>query len=369
MEHRLLGRSGCAVSCLGLGAMTLGAEVDQDASMAILDAFAEAGGTLIDTADVYGGTSAQPARGRSEEVIGAWWSSRPRDMTDRMVVATKARFRTDLSANGVGLSARHLHRAVDASLRRLGVDTIDLYQAHAFDPLTPLEETLRVFDALIASGKIRYYGLSNFTGWQLTKAVLLARHLGFAEPVTIQVQHNLLTRAVEWETVPAALDAGLGVLPWSPLAGGWLAGKYARASLPPPGSRFADDRNRALQPFETREDDETTWRVLEAVRRVAAERGERPASVALAWLLGRPGVSSVLIGVRRLDQLAELLPSSAALLTADQTAALDEASRPANPGQPYDDGARWQRSRSLEDVLTGTSRTGTRPARTTQERL
>src|SRR5258708_30593565 len=229
MEYRTLGRSGCAVSSLCLGTMTFGVETDEPGAHQQLDRFLEAGGNLVDTADVYGD-------GRSEEIIGRWFASRPADVTEPVVLATKGRFPRagDDSPNGAGLSSRHLTRALDASLRRLGLESIDLYQVHAYDPLTPLEETLRTLDQFIRAGKIRYYGLSNFTGWQLTKAVHLARALNLAEPVTLQPQYSLLARAIEWEIVPARLDAGLARLPWSPLGGGWLSGKYRRGPAPPP---------------------------------------------------------------------------------------------------------------------------------------
>ena len=168
MDYRTLGSSGCAVSNLCLGTMTFGAETDEDGPHAQLDRFVEAGGTLVDTADVY-------SAGASEEIIGRWFADRPAEVTDPVVLATKGRFPMADEPNGSGLSARHLTRALDASLRRLGVDMVDLYQVHAYDPLTPLEETLRTLDGFVRAGKIRYYGLSNFTGWQLTKAVHLAR--------------------------------------------------------------------------------------------------------------------------------------------------------------------------------------------------
>jgi aryl-alcohol dehydrogenase (NADP+) len=164
MDYRNLGSSGCAVSSLALGTMTFGSETDERGSHAQLDRFVEAGGTLVDTADVYSG-------GRSEEIIGHWLAERPADVTEPIVLATKGRFPTDGFPNGSGLSARHLTRALDASLHRLGVESVDLYQAHAFDPHTPLEETLRTLDGFVRAGKVRYYGLSNFIGWQLTKAV------------------------------------------------------------------------------------------------------------------------------------------------------------------------------------------------------
>ena len=227
MDYRTLGNSGCAVSSLCLGTMTFGAEADETVAHQQLDRFVEVGGTLVDTADVY-------ADGRSELIIGRWFARRPAEVTEPVVLATKGRFHMpgDNSPNGAGLSARHLTRALDASLRRLGLDTVDLYQVHAFDPLTPMEETLRTLDQFVQAGKIRYYGLSNFTGWQLTKAVQLARALNVAGPVTLQPQYSLLAREIEWEIVPAVLDAGMGMLPWSPLGGGWLSGKYRRDQRP-----------------------------------------------------------------------------------------------------------------------------------------
>src|SRR5215213_8411071 len=225
MDYRTLGRSGCAVSNLCLGTMTFGAETDEAGSHAQLDRFVEAGGTLVDTADVY-------SAGVSEEIIGRWFADRPADVTERVVLATKGRFPMAAEPNGAGLSNRHLTRALDASLSRLGVDAVDLYQAHSWDPFTPLEETLRTLDGFVRAGKIRYYGFSNFTGWQLTKAVLTARALALREPVTLQPQYSLVVREIEWEIVPAALDVGMGLLPWSPLGGGWLSGKYARDQRP-----------------------------------------------------------------------------------------------------------------------------------------
>src|ERR1700744_4358048 len=202
MDYRMLGGSGCGISRLCLGTMTFGAETDEAGAHAQLDQFLEAGGTMVDTADVY-------AAGRSEEIIGRWFASRPADATESVVLATKGRFSSARAdrPNGAGLSARHLTRALDASLRRLGRDSVDLYQVHAFDPLTPLEETLRTLDGFVRAGKGRYWGLSNFTGWQLTKAVHLARALNASAPVTIQPQYSLLARETEWEIMPAALDA------------------------------------------------------------------------------------------------------------------------------------------------------------------
>src|ERR1700685_1273263 len=231
MDYRTLGSSGCAVSSLCLGTMTFGTEADETVAHQQLDRFIEAGGTMVDTADVY-------SAGRSEEIIGRWFASRPADVTEPVVLATKGRFAVDASPNGAGLSARHLTRALDASLRRLRLEAVDLYQVHAYDPLTPMEETLRALDQFIGAGKSRYWGLSNCTGWQLTKAVHLARALNVAGPVTVQPQYSLVARETEWEIVPAAIDAGLGLLPWSPLGGGWLSGKYRRDQRPAGATRL-----------------------------------------------------------------------------------------------------------------------------------
>ena len=217
MEYRTLGSSGTAVSNLCLGTMTFGSETDEAGSFEQLDTFVAAGGTFVDTANVY-------SRGVSEEIIGRWFADRPADVTDRVVLATKGRFALGEGPNSSGLSRRNLTRSLDASLARLGLDHVDLYQVHAFDAWTPLEETLRTLDGFVQDGRIGYYGLSNFTGWQLTKAVHTARALGLEEPVTLQPQYSLIVREIEWEIVPAALDVGMGLLPWSPLGGGWLSG-------------------------------------------------------------------------------------------------------------------------------------------------
>src|SRR3954452_1867386 len=292
MEYRPLGRSGCAVSQFCLGTMTFGTETDEKDSHAQLDRFVEAGGTLVDTADVYSG-------GVSEEIIGSWFADRPHDLTERVVLATKGRFPTAGSPNSDGLSARHLTRALDASLARLGLDSVDLYQAHAFDPWTPLDETLRVFDGFVRSGKIRYYGLSNFTGWQLTAAVHRARALNVAGPVTLQPQYSLLSREIEWEIVPACLDAGLGLLPWSPLGGGWLSGKYQRDQRPAGATRLGDDPNRGMEAYDRR-GTEQTWNVIDEVQKIAVSHGVSMAEVALAWVTARPAVPSTILGARTL---------------------------------------------------------------------
>jgi aryl-alcohol dehydrogenase-like predicted oxidoreductase len=341
VEYRTLGHSGCAVSSLALGTMTFGVESDESGAHEQLDRFVAAGGTLVDTADVYGD-------GRSEEIIGRWFASRPADVTGPVVLATKGRFPRggDDSPNAAGLSARHLGRALDASLRRLGLEAVDLYQVHAYDPLTPLEETIRTLDNFIRAGKIRYYGLSNFTGWQLAKAVYLARALGLAAPVTLQPQYSLLVREIEWEIVPAAIDAGLGLLPWSPLGGGWLSGKYRRDQRPAGATRLGEDPDRGMEAWDRRGTDRT-WRVIDAVQKAAEERGVSMAEIAIAWVTGRPAVSSTILGARTLGQLETNLRAARLHLTAAETAALDAASDPQAPDYPYGELGVNQRARAL----------------------
>ena len=339
MDYRTLGRSGCAVSTLCLGTMTFGAETDEVASHAQLDRFVGAGGTLVDTADVY-------SAGVSEEIIGRWFASRPADATEPVVLATKGRFPTDGLPNGSGLTTRHLTRALDGSLRRLGVDRVDLYQVHAYDPWTPLEETLRTLDGFVRAGKIGYYGLSNFTGWQLTKAVHLAAALNVAAPVTLQPQYSLIVREIEWEIVPAVLDAGLGMLPWSPLGGGWLSGKYVRDQRPTGDTRLGDNPERGMEAWERR-GTERTWDVVAAVQEVAEQRGISMAEVALAWVTDRPGVTSTILGARTLEQLETNLRAAEVHLDADEVARLDAASDPHVADYPYGEMGQQQRSRSL----------------------
>jgi aryl-alcohol dehydrogenase-like predicted oxidoreductase len=339
MEYRTLGGSGCAVSSLCLGTMTFGTETDEPGAHQQLDLFLEAGGTFVDTADVY-------SHGVSEEIIGRWFASRPADVTEPVVLATKGRFGMDDSPNGAGLSARHLTRALDASLRRLGLASVDLYQVHAYDALTPMEETLRTLDQFVRAGKIRYYGLSNFTGWQLTKAVHLARAMNVAGPVTLQPQYSLLAREIEWEIVPAVLDAGLGLLPWSPLGGGWLSGKYQRDQRPTGDTRLGDDPNRGMEAYDRR-GTERTWNVIDAVQKVAEDRGISMAEVALAWVTDQPAVTSTILGARTLSQLQTNLRAAGLHLTEAETAALDTASDPHVADYPYGEMGVEQRARNL----------------------
>jgi aryl-alcohol dehydrogenase-like predicted oxidoreductase len=340
MEYRTLGRSGCSVSAYALGTMTFGSETSQEGAFAQLDRFVEAGGTLIDTADVYSG-------GASEEIVGRWLAARPADIRDRVVIATKGRFPTGSAPNDVGLSRRHLDRALTASLRRLGVESVDLYQMHAWDPLTPIEETLGFLDDAVRRGRIHYAGLSNYTGWQLQKAVDVADFRGLARPVTLQPQYSLLAREIEWEIVPACLSEGLGLLPWSPLGGGWLTGKYRRDEVPGGATRLGENPERGMEAYKRRSAQERTWDVVGEVGAVAGELGASMAQVALAWLAARPAVTSVILGARTLAQLDDNLGAVSVHLSDEQTARLDRASDPAPADYPYGGPGREQRARLI----------------------
>jgi aryl-alcohol dehydrogenase-like predicted oxidoreductase len=339
MEYRLLGSSGAVVSTLALGTMTFGDETDEVGAHAQLDRYLDAGGNLIDTADVY-------SAGVSEQIIGRWLASRAGTL-DQIVLATKGRFAMGRGPNDVGLSRRHLGTALDASLRRLGVDSIDLYQLHAHDPLTPLDETLRFLDDAVRAGKLRYLGLSNFTGWQLQKAVDIAEFRGLSRPVTLQPQYNMLVREIEWEIVPAAQSAGLGLLPWSPLGGGWLTGKYTRDARPSGATRLGENPDRGVEAYDRRSRVERTWDVVDAVRAVSEQRGVSMAQIALAWLVDRPAVTSVILGARTVEQLDDNLGAAELHLDADETERLDAASDPAAADYPYGGPGVEQRGRTI----------------------
>ena len=337
MEHRTLGSTGTVVSVWCLGTMTFGNESDEAVSHAQLDRFVEVGGNFVDTADVY-------SKGRSEEIIGRWLARRA-GVRDRLVIATKGRFPMGDGPNDAGLSRVSLSRALDASLRRLGVDAVDLYQAHAWDPLTPIEETLRFFDDAVRAGKIRYAGVSNFLGWQLQKAALLTEFLGLAPVVTLQPQYNLLVRDIEFELVDVCRNEGIGILPWSPLAGGWLTGKYQRDAAPTGATRLGEDPERGMEAYAPRNAQDRTWRVIDTVRAIADEHGVSMARVALAWVAARPAVTSVILGARTVAQLDDNLATVA--LSDTELTRLTEASTPAVADYPYGAPGVAQRDRTL----------------------
>jgi aryl-alcohol dehydrogenase-like predicted oxidoreductase len=334
MEFRFLGKTGLRVSELCLGAMTFGREATEAESHAMLDRFVAAGGNFIDTADVY-------SRGVSEEIIGRWLNGKERD---DLVIATKVRFGTDdptaRRVNRFGLSRKHIMSEIDASLKRLKTDYIDLYQVHCWDSGAPLEETLSTLDLLVKSGKVRYLGASNYSGWQLQKAVDMARANG-SEPFTcLQALYNLLDRDSEWELLPVCRNEGLGFIAWSPLRGGWLSGKFRRGMAGPPvDSRVHGAEQRGWSESWTRYGNEETWKTIDALDAVSKETGKTPAQVALNWLLGRPGVTGPIIGARRMDQLEANLGATGWSLTPEQAKRLDDASARPLP-YPYEQIAR-----------------------------
>jgi len=330
MRKRLLGRTGLLVTEFALGTMTFGQEADERAAIGLLDHYIESGGNLVDTADVY--PPAGP-KGTSEEIIGRWLEQHPAHR-DSIVLATKCRGRMDPSGNSEGLSRHWIIRACEGSLRRLQTDHIDLYQAHGWDPATPIEETLAAFDHLVHSGKVRYIGVSNFTGWQLQRTILTARHAGQSVPVSLQPQYNMLVREIEWELVPVCVEEGLGILPWGPLGQGWLSGKYSRDAAPTGATRLGEDPNRGVEAYDRR-NNERTWRIVETVQAVASELGVPPARIALRWLADRPAVAAPILGARTVVQLTDNLKAGDIVLDEDQRTRLEEVSRPITPDYPY----------------------------------
>jgi aryl-alcohol dehydrogenase-like predicted oxidoreductase len=306
--------------------MTFGWGADERQSHRMLDRFAEMGGNFIDTADIY-------AEGMSETIIGRWLQDRRRD---DLVIATKVRYATGDGPNSVGLGRKHMLAAVDASLRRLKTDYIDLYQVHCWDAGTPLEETLSTLDLLVKSGKVRYPGVSNFTGWQLQKAVDISRQMGWEVFVSLQALYNLLDRYLEWDLLPVCRNEGLGVLCWSPLGGGWLTGRMRRGMAGPPGdSRIKVAEQEGWSESWSNYDDERTWQVIDALLAEADEAGRSPAQVAINWLLQRPDVTCPVIGARTLAQLEDNLGASTWALSEEQMERLNAASELVAPRYPY----------------------------------
>ncbi|MGY1608494.1 aldo/keto reductase [Geodermatophilus sp. SYSU D00700] len=318
MQTRFLGRTGLQVSELCLGTMTFGAATDEAAAHRILDAFADAGGTFIDTANAY-------SEGRSEEILGRWLKTRSRD---DLVIATKVYGEARPGEPTRGTGRKHVLAEVEASLRRLQTDFIDLYQAHLFDDATPFEETLSTLDSLVTAGKVRFIGASNYTGWQLQKSIDLARQHGWEPFVSLQPLYNLLDRDTELELLPICRHEGLGLIAWSPLAGGWLSGKYRRdQDGPPPGVRVDAEQ------WDHRGTDRT-WQVVDALSDVAADLGRTPAQVALRWILQQPSVTGPIIGARTQEQLDDNLGATGWALGTDHLTRLTAASEQDLP-YPY----------------------------------
>jgi aryl-alcohol dehydrogenase-like predicted oxidoreductase len=321
-DVRTLGVGGVQVTSLGLGTMTFGAESDEKTAHLILDTYQEAGGTFIETADVY-------SEGEAERIVGRWLADR--DPSD-MIVGTKGRFLPQSGSSGA--SYRGLTKAIDASLGRLGVDAIDVYFVHAWDPESPIEDTLAALTDATRQGKILSVGWSNTTAWQFQRILDTARNGGFVVPKVFQPQYNLLDRNIEVELLPMLLDEGVSITPWSPLGGGWLTGKYRRDERPTGASRLGEDPGRGVEAYDLRNTDRT-WRILDVLGDIADTRGEWMGAVAIAWLLGRPAVSSVLLGARTPEQLEQSLGAIDVDLSDEDRLRLTEVSAPGLPPYPY----------------------------------
>ena len=337
-DYRTLGRSGLAVSPLALGTMTFGTSrwgSGRDGSRDVFNAYVDAGGNFVDTADVYSG-------GRSEEMLGAFIVERA--LRDSVVLATKSGFGAGKGPHAGGNGAKHIHAALDASLKRLQTDFIDLYWVHVWDSVTPAEELLETMTALVRSGKIRYWGISNAPAWFVAKVATLAATRGMPGPIALQYFYSLVNRDIEDEHVPLAAEFGMGILPWSPLAYGLLTGKYDRAtveastlragSLPRDAAEAAeqrpadDKRLDGANPFGNSLFTERNWKIVDALKEVAKEAGQSPARMALAWVIGRPGVASTLMGVSRIEQMADNIAALNLELSPAHRTALDNVSAP-----------------------------------------
>ncbi|XP_077988253.1 1-deoxyxylulose-5-phosphate synthase YajO-like [Glandiceps talaboti] len=357
VKYNFLGNSGLKVSNVCFGTMTFGehkggrpGQTDEAASHQMLDRFVELGGNFIDTADLY-------ANGTAEQYVGSWMKKKQN--RDDIVIATKVRFNIDGSSdpNKLGLSRRYISQAVEHSLKRLQTDYIDLYQIHCWDIGTPIQETLRTMDDLIRSGKVRYVGASNVKGWQLQKIMDECRHIGLNPWISLQAEYSLMTRGIEYELIDVCRNEGIGVLPWSPLKGGWLTGKVRGNVLPPEGSRVAfvesdPDKNRgtnspSYSQFST---DQKILNLLDVVESVGKEHGKTMSQVAIRWLLQQDSVSSVIIGAKTLQQLDENMAAGGAWeLTDQQLSDLDKASQMHQP-YPYELVTRYNKGRERQSI-------------------
>lgn len=296
MEYRFLGRTGLKVSELCMGTQTFGWGADETAAHTMADQFVAAGGNFFDTSNIYN-------QGQSETILGSWLKNRGN--RSRLVIATKVFFPAADGPNDTGLSRKHIFDQIDASLRRLQTDYVDLYQAHCWDASTPIEETFQAFNDLVRAGKVRYVGASNFTASQLVRVNMLCQQRGWARIDCLQPEYSLLVRSTEWELLPVCQEDGVGVIAWSPLAGGWLTGKYHRDQPPPADSRVG--RADRWDDLPEQRENETTWRIIDVLRAIAQERGKSVSQIALNWVLQQPGVTSPIFGARTSAQLADNL--------------------------------------------------------------
>jgi aryl-alcohol dehydrogenase-like predicted oxidoreductase len=318
MKMRRMGRTGLKVSEICLGTMTFGNQCDEPTSRAIMDKAVEGGVTFFDTADAYPLGSTPDMLGRTEEYIGRWLKGR----REQIVLATKCRMRMGAGANDQGASRKHIMQAVEASLRRLNTDYIDLYQIHAPDPETPLEETLRALDDLVHSGKVRYVGCSNYPAWEVCKALWTSDKLGLARFDCLQPRYNLLFRHIEAELLPLAVDQGLGVICYNPLAGGMLTGRYQPGAVPEQGTRFT--LHNAGRLYQQRYWREPQMQAADELKKFCDEHHLSVAQVAIAWVLAQPGITSAIVGASRPEQLDQTLPASDLVLNDETRAACDD---------------------------------------------
>lgn len=333
MKYRYMGRTGLKVSELCMGTQTFGWGADEPTAFAMADAFVEAGGNFFDTSNIYN-------EGKSETMLGNWLKQRGK--RDQLVIASKVFFPAGEGPNDTGLSRKHIFEQIDRSLQRLHTDYLDLYQMHCWDSSTPLEETLRALDDLVRMGKVRYLGASNYTGSQLTRAIMLSEQHGWARFDCLQPEYSLLVRSTEWELLPLCQEEGIGVIAWSPLGGGWLTGKYRRDQAPPSDSRVG--RADRWDDLPDQREDEQTWRIIDTLLAIAETRQKTPAQVALNWVVNKPGVTAPIFGARKLEQLEQNLGSIGWTLTKEEMAQLDAASAISLPS-PYSFIERYTRRR------------------------
>ena len=332
MDYRLLGRSGVKVSEIMLGCQTFGWVTDKPTAHVLADCFVEAGGNFFDTSNTYND-------GESERILGDWIKTRSNRQS--YVIASKVFFPADdKGPNDSGLTRKHIMDQIDRSLKRLQTDYIDIYQTHCWDALTPLDETMRAMNDLVTAGKIRYIGASNWTPSQLVRANMLAEKHHWARIACLQPEYSLLIRSPEWELLPVCQEEGIGVIAWSPLAGGWLSGKYRRGQPPPPDSRAG--RADRWDDLPEQRESEITWRIVDALNEVSSACGKSLSQVALNWLLQQPGVTAPIIGARTLAHLQDNLGCVGWSLDADQMAILTAASNIPLPS-PYNFIARYTR--------------------------
>jgi aryl-alcohol dehydrogenase-like predicted oxidoreductase len=333
MDYRFMGRTGLKVSELCMGTQTFGWGVDETNAYTMADQFVDAGGNFFDTSNTYN-------QGMSETIVGNWLKHSGK--RSRVVIATKIFFPAGDGPNDTGLSRKHIFEQIDASLRRLQTDYVDLYQAHCWDASTPIEETFQAMNDLVRAGKVRYVGASNFTPSQLVRVNMMCQQHSWARIDCLQPEYSLLVRSPEWELLPVCHEDGIGVIAWSPLGGGWLTGKYRRDKPPAPDSRVG--RADRWDDLPEQRENETTWQIIDTLRSIADRRGKTPSQVALNWLLQKRDVTAPIFGARTSTQLADNLGALGWSLSADEVAELDNVSSIPLPS-PYNFISRYTRQR------------------------